>query len=348
MRMREPYGPDTGSVKALRLTPATPVGYDPRVRAARRVLRLAFVLVAALLCVEVALRVAGVVPRLRHSDVPLGLVVPDRTVGYALPASRTVRYAGVTARLDGDGLRNPPAPPDARTAVLVVGDERTFGWGVADGEPYPARLDAWIQARCPTCGRVVNAGVPGYATYQGMLLARDLGARLRPRVVVAAFGLNDALLDGGPSATAALPPPVARTSLTAGWVYRWLHRPGTGWWEAIPRTPLSKFVRNMRALVSEVRRFGGVPVLLNVGYAVDLPDPDADDGRRLRRGRFEDDYHGAVRLSGELEHAPVVDVIGATLDATTMLDAIHPSAQGHRLIADALGQRLAADGLVSP
>jgi lysophospholipase L1-like esterase len=318
------------------------------VRAARRVLCLAVALGAALLVVELALRVGRVVPSLGHSDVPLALAVPDRTLGYVLPASQTVTYSGVATRLDGDGLRNPPAPPGGKTAVLVVGDERTFGWGVADGDPYPAQLDAWIHARCPSCGRVVNAGVPGYTSHQGMLLARDLGARLTPRVVVAAFGIDDALLDGVSPGTAALPPPWARMSVAAGWLYAWLHRSGTGWWEAVPRTPLAKFVRNMRALVSEVRRFGGVPVLLNLGYAVDLPDPDADDGRRLRRGRLEDDYHGAVRLTGELEYAPVVDVIGAALGATTMLDAIHPSGAGHRLIANALGERLAAEGLLSP
>jgi lysophospholipase L1-like esterase len=318
------------------------------VRAARRVLRLAFALGAVLIVVELALRVAGATPHLRYSDVPLALAVPDRTLGYVLPASQTVTYSGVSTRLDADGLRNPPAPPDAKTDVLVVGDERTFGWGVADGEPYPAQLETWIHARCPTCGRVVNAGVPGYTTQQGMPLARDLGTRLHPRVVIAAFGLDDALLDGGDSATVALPPEFARTSVTAGWLYAWLRRPGTGWWEAAPRTPLAKFARNMRALVSEVRRFGGVPVLLNIGYAVDLPDPDADAGRRLRRGRLEDDYHGAVRLTGELEYTPVVEVIGSALDASTMLDATHPSAEGHRLIANALGERLAAEGLVSP
>ena len=119
----------------------------------------------------------------------------------------------------------------------------------------------------------------------------------------------------------------------AGRLYEWLHRPGSGWWDAVPRTPIPRYSRNLRALVSEVRRFGGVPVLLNLGYGTDLPDPGADTGRRLRRGRIEDDYHGATRLVSELEDAPLVDVLGAELDATTMLDAIHPSADGHRHIA---------------
>lgn len=317
-------------------------------RALRWVLLVAVALGALLVAVEIALRIGGAGPRLGYSDVPLGIAVPDRALGYVLSPSGTVSFGGVATHLDANGLRNPSPPPDGPISVLVIGDERTFGWGVADGETYPAQLEAWIRTRCPTCGRVVNAGVPGYTTYQGVVQARDLGNRFRPKTVIVAFGLNDALLDGAQAGATTLPPPLARASAVAGRLYEWLHRPGTGWWDAVPRTPVPRFSRNMRALVSEVRRFGGVPVLLNIGYGAGLPDPGADAGKRLRRGRIEDDYHGETRLVSELEYTPLVDVVGAELDATTMLDAIHPSAEGHRRIAVALGERLAAEGLVTP
>lgn len=317
-------------------------------RAVRWVLLLAVALGAVLIAVEVAFRVAGVVPMLRFSDVPAALAVPDAKLGYTLPRSQTVTYAGVETTLDADGFRNPAKAPAGTPSVLVLGDERTFGWGVADAETYPSQLQALIAKQCPTCGPVVNAGVPGYSTYEGMLLARDLGARLRPKVVVAAFGLNDALLDGAESATVTPPPPWARTSVAAGRLYEWLHRPGSGWWEAVPRAPLTRYARNVRALVSEIRRYGATPVLLNIGYAPDLPDPGADAGRRLRRGRLEDDYHGTARVAGELEYAPMVDFIGQGVDASTMLDAIHPSPKGHAQIAAGLLEKMNAEGLVSP
>jgi lysophospholipase L1-like esterase len=330
------------------LTFPTAIGYHPRVRALRRVLLFAVALGAALLAVETALRAGGAVPQLGYSDVPLAMAVPDRALGYALPPSERVSFGGVATQLDANGLRNPSPAPDGAVSILVLGDERTFGWGVADGEAYPQQLEVWIRTRCPTCGRVVNAGVPGYTTYQGVTQARELGNRLRPKTVIAAFGLNDALLDGAQPGATTLPPPIARTSMVAGWLYQWFHRPGAGWWDAVPRTPIPHYSRNLRALVSEVRRFGGVPMLLNLGYGTDLPDPAADTGQRLRRGRIEDDHHGATRLVSELEDAPLVDVLGAELDATTMLDAIHPSADGHRHIAAKLGERLAAEGLVTP
>src|SRR6185503_18087472 len=138
------------------------VGYRPRVRALRWVLLLAVALGAVLLAVEMALRIGGADPQLGYSDVPLAMAVPDRALGYALPPSERVSFGGPVS-------------------ILVLGDERTFGWGVADGETYPEQLEVWLRTRCPTCGRVVNAGVPGYTTYQGMMQARDLGNRLRPK-----------------------------------------------------------------------------------------------------------------------------------------------------------------------
>jgi lysophospholipase L1-like esterase len=312
---------------------------------------LAVALGVLLLAVEGILRATGRVPRLGYSDVPLALAVPDRQRGYRLPASAPVTYSGLTTQLDADGLRNAPTPAGADgqpPAILALGDERTFGWGVADGDTYPVQLDAWLRTRCPACGRVVNGGVPGYGTYEGIMAAREFGARWRPRIVIGAFGLNDALLDGGEAVSVDKIPALARTSAAAGLLHGWLNRPGQGWWEATPRTPLARYMRNLRAFVSEVRRVGSTPVLLNLGYGAGLPDPGADAGRRLRRGRLEDDYHGTTRLVGDLEYVPVIDFIGPELDGTTMLDAIHPSAEGHRRIATRVGERLVAEGLVSP
>jgi len=314
-------------------------------------LLLAVALGVVLFAVEGFLRARGRVLRLGYSDVPASVVVPDRQRGYRLPASAPVTYSGVTTKLDADGLRNAPAPAGAEgqaPAILALGDERTFGWGVADGDTYPAQLDAWLRARCPTCGRVVNGGVPGYGIYEGLMAAREFSARWHPRVVIGAFGLNDALMDGGEAANPDQIPALARTSATAGLLWGRWHKPGQGWWEATPRTPLARYVRNLRSFISEVRRVGSTPVLLNIGYGAELPDPVADAGRRLRRGRLEDDYHGGARLAGELEYAPVIDFIGPELDGSTMLDGIHPSAEGNRRIATVVGERLVAEGLVAP
>ena len=47
------------------------------------------------------------------------------------------------------------------TRMAVLGDSIAFGWGVEDGETYPARLEAILNARGPGRVEVVNAGFPG-------------------------------------------------------------------------------------------------------------------------------------------------------------------------------------------
>jgi len=156
-------------------------------------------------------------------------------LGEELRPHCTASVGGTLFHTNALGLRDAEVEEDGRQRILAIGDSCTFGWGVADGETYPEQLEVWIRTRCPTCGRVVNGGLPGYTTYQGMIQARDLGNRLRPKTVIAAFGLNDALLDGAQPGATTLPPPIARTSAVAGWLYEWFHRPGTGWWDAVPR-----------------------------------------------------------------------------------------------------------------
>jgi lysophospholipase L1-like esterase len=84
-----------------------------------------------------------------------------------------------------------PKPPGA-LRIAVIGDSVTMGWGVGDGETYPAQLEALLRARFP--GRhidVVNLGVGGYDTRQEVvLLGRNL-ERLQPDVVLVGFYSND-------------------------------------------------------------------------------------------------------------------------------------------------------------
>ena len=51
------------------------------------------------------------------------------------------------ATVDARGYRRAsPAPAGARGGIVVVGDSVTFGWGVEDGEEFPARLEVALNA----------------------------------------------------------------------------------------------------------------------------------------------------------------------------------------------------------
>ena len=93
------------------------------------------------------------------------------------------------------GFRDPRLPvPKAPglVRVVAVGDSFTQGYGVAEEEAYPRRLEARLAAADPAHRfEVVNLGVPGTnpRDYTGNL--RDVGLSYEPDIVLIAVGAND-------------------------------------------------------------------------------------------------------------------------------------------------------------
>jgi len=118
--------------------------------------------------------------------------------------------AFVKVRTDSRGLRGADRDDESkksRLRVLCVGDSVTFGVALADDETYPSRLERALRGRLPPDVEpvVVNAGVPGYSSVQGLRLLDEL-APLAPDVVVWWFGMNDGKpAHGGPDSKLRLP-----------------------------------------------------------------------------------------------------------------------------------------------
>ncbi len=116
------------------------------------------------------------------------LFVKDPRLHWKLRPNVQLDFLSRPVRTDADGFRNSPQS-DAEHLVLCLGDSTTFGWGMAQDEPFAAQLasllphDTW---------RVINAGVPGYSSFQIRLLAEQLVPRWKPDVVVICVGNNEA------------------------------------------------------------------------------------------------------------------------------------------------------------
>ncbi|MBW2196229.1 MAG: hypothetical protein JRF37_12060, partial [Deltaproteobacteria bacterium] len=81
---------------------------------------------------------------------------------------------------------------------LFIGSSITFGWGVpaqkAFAEIVRRELD---KAFSELAFDVINAGVPGYSSYQGLNYLKKILPRYQPDLVIAEFGINDGTMATG-------------------------------------------------------------------------------------------------------------------------------------------------------
>jgi lysophospholipase L1-like esterase len=92
------------------------------------------------------------------------------------------------------GIRDEGPPVDGPW-VLALGCSTTFGWGVDASENWTERLQTELGVP------VVNGGVPGHSTAQGIVFARDLLA-MKPDVVLFGWGVRDSQLAPRPDSRA--------------------------------------------------------------------------------------------------------------------------------------------------
>ena len=98
-------------------------------------------------------------------------------------------------RINERGFRGPSfqdRPQPGTFRVLCFGDSCIFGFGVDDEDTLPSRLEAKLDSMCPSCRfEVINMGIPGYSSRQGLELAKLWIPRLSPDIVMIAYGTND-------------------------------------------------------------------------------------------------------------------------------------------------------------
>ncbi len=98
---------------------------------------------------------------------------------------------------NGFGYRGPiwqVEKPADTLRIVCLGDSITFGYGAADDETYPARLRDHLRSKIEAPIEVLNLGVPGYSSYQGIRMMEHEVAALNPDILIVGFGFNDAFV----------------------------------------------------------------------------------------------------------------------------------------------------------
>jgi lysophospholipase L1-like esterase len=342
-------------------------------------LPLALILAGA----ELAVRAAGVAESCPGAFGDTELWVCDPILHFK--ANPTLRPN--EQPLNSAGFRGPEfgAKRPGVYRVLALGDSCTFGM-IAHAtlgfvaQPYPLRLERLVDRR-NGAGRVevLNAGLPGYNSFQGLLLLRSRLRGLEPDLVTVRFGWNDHFLSplGEPDAfrepdsalgllleDLLLRPRLYAFVRRLGLELRALRAPprdaGAAWREARewrPTIPIEDYARNLRRIVEVARERGAEAWLLT---APRNPDPNPSAARELaahNRTSFRhlmqvhEAYGEALRRVGWETGALVVDLeavyrrhAGEPVFLPT--DAVHPSQGGHNLEAETLYAALVRQGVI--
>jgi lysophospholipase L1-like esterase len=173
---------------------------------------------------------------------------------------------------------------------------------------------------------VINAGVPGYTSHQGLVYLRKHRLELHPSIVVAGFGFNDATRDGSITeriASERRVMPFLRTDdflLYRSYFWRWAR---SRWHvqrapDLAPRAEVPIYSKNLAEIVDLVRGRQGKTLLLDFL-------------------RTTDNYSKAMHAVAQTEAVPVLVYQGPHADI------VHPTPDGYRTLATQVLDRLVAE-----
>jgi lysophospholipase L1-like esterase len=93
------------------------------------------------------------------------------------------------------GLRGPDFSPQKSPGtyrIICLGNSCTFGWRVGESDVYPRRLEAILDESAPDGSwEVINAGVTGYSSLQGLRFLRREVLKWEPNLLIFNYCWND-------------------------------------------------------------------------------------------------------------------------------------------------------------
>ena len=87
----------------------------------------------------------------------------------------------------------PVGRQDGVLRIMALGDSTTFGWGVNDADTYPQVLEGLLKGKAPGMDiQVINGGVMGYSTFQGLHHMRKRVMAYEPDIYLFGYIVQDA------------------------------------------------------------------------------------------------------------------------------------------------------------
>jgi lysophospholipase L1-like esterase len=167
--------------------------------------------------------------------------------------------------------------------IMALGDSCTLGVGVADDETYASVLANIVNKNAGYSRKyeVINAGVAGYSSLQGLRYLKAELIKYKPDVITVQFGFNDYLYTGGPgdkdiheSSRFAI---YLDDMLSKSRLYQFLKKRLESLLSKKTTFPPNRrvdtldFRKNLKEIISEANKSGTVILLLNLPVRPDIP-----------------------------------------------------------------------------
>jgi len=261
--------------------------------------------------------------------------------------------------------------------IVCLGDSNTYGQDLPYAQTYPAVLQDLLREKYPELDAVViNAGICGHTSVQGLArLERDV-LWYEPHVVASAFGLNDGNLGHWPLDAICEQEMYRERTLSGRLVtllehshlYLTLRARGRrllrrcGWratppvvdaaQEPQPRVSRQGFADAQERLVTRIQRHSATAFVLTITPVTDAFRAELEPALRQRQLAIYDEYSHIIRAVVAQRGAYLVDVQGilgneAPSELRTLLaaDGGHLAAAGERRVALSILEALEASGL---
>lgn len=282
--------------------------------------------------------------------------------GFALKPG----FANELYRINQDGFRGPDLPVDLpeRTLIAVLGESSMFGWGVPEGQDFPAHLRRLLsESRLRERYYVVNAAVPSYTSSQVRIYLKEVLDRLRPDLTIVSVLWNDILYSTLTHWQRDLlvfqqPSLWEQFLLRHSGVYRAMVLGGgslSGAEDVFNQAAYAEYATNIDAMIELCVRRG--VHLAFVEPPFDLEDMSEEginpfDQVRLTKPFFVDvarRYRERLREMASRHGIAVLDhrlSLRSPARGELFMDLLHPTAKGYALMAIDVARELRAGGLI--
>jgi len=288
----------------------------------------------------------------------------DKMLFWKLKPNQTVKskfFQGHSYRINSAGLRdNEISKEKNKPRIIALGNSCTFGWGVESDLIYASRLEQIFEYHY----EIINAGVPGYSSFQGQVFFESELLNLNPDYVLILFGWNDhwAAANGISDTDQQLPSEFIiniQNIFSNFHLYRVIKKALLSSIESdidslfdredlIYRVSVTDFELNIKSICRAAQNNHAVPVLITA------PIPSLENyyppGSRSGLHRFHKLYNQTIRKIAKQDSVLLVDAAlefdkHSNLYDDASLDPIHFNTKGHEILAQLIAAQITASSL---